>query len=215
MFLNSIEIKTLDFASLMQRILERFPSIYCKEIALRYLDDSEDWIDLPNEDIDSFIDTIETARDSTRLNLKVIQLKVNLLSLTPQDGAKTYSASQKRSRISPSPSPKSPGTSHVAKRPKSLLSAKCIKFDDAADTACKKYISPTDKFFEKLLKEKQNVEQTVLKKQRELSELENSCKPLVNATGSKMPALCSVYHSAGHNKSICSFPPCSSATLCK
>lgn len=60
--------------------------------------------------------------------------------------------------------------------------------DNAADTADKQYRSPTDKFFEKLLTEKQDVRQAVAKKQSELSELQNSCKPLATTTlGNKKP----------------------------
>lgn len=214
-FLNSMEVKTLDFVSLMERILERVPSLRGKEVSLKYLDDREDWIDLPVQDLDSFIDMIETARASTRENLKVIQLKVNELAITPQHGAK-HCVSQKRSRNSPSPSPKSTVSLHLAKKPKSLSTAKCLEFDNVTGTANKQYRYPTDKFFEKLSKEKQDVEQAVAKKERELCELQNSCKPLATATlGNKKPALCSACHSAGHNKAICSFPPCSSATLCK
>lgn len=60
--------------------------------------------------------------------------------------------------------------------------------DNAADTADKQYRSPTDKFFQKLSKEKQDVRQAVAKKQSELSELQNSCKPLATTTlGNKKP----------------------------
>ena len=119
MFLNSIEMKTLDFHSLMQRILERVPSLCGKEVALKYLDDRENWVDLPIGDLDSFIDMVETARNS-----KIIQLKVNELANTdntPQDGAK-HGVSQKRSRVSPSPSPKSADAVlvHMAKKSRSL-----------------------------------------------------------------------------------------------
>jgi hypothetical protein len=218
MFLNSIEMKTLDFHSLMRRILERVPSLCGKEVALKYLDDREDWVDLPIGDLDSFIDMVGTARNSTRENLKIIQLKVNELANTPQDGAK-HGVSQKRSRVSPSPSPKSADAVlvHMAKKSRSLSAAKCLEFDNTTtETADKKYRSPADKFFDKLSKDKDNVEQNVAKKQRELSELQNSCKPLTGATvEGKKASLCSVCHSAGHNKSICSFPPCSSATICK
>ena len=93
---------------------------------LKYLDEREDWIDLPVGDLDSFNDKIEMARASTRGNLKVIQLKLNELAVTPQDGANHCLT--KRSRISPSPSPKFTGILHVAKKPKSLPGAKCLEF---------------------------------------------------------------------------------------
>jgi len=65
----------------------------------------EDWIDLPVQDLDSFIDMTEMERASMRENLKVIQLKVNKLAITPH-GTK-HCVSQKRSWNFPSPSPKS------------------------------------------------------------------------------------------------------------
>ena len=90
--------------------------------------DNNDWIELPADDLDSFIylyifliiifsldsfiDMIETAKDSARENLKVIELKICELAQTPQE-----IASHKRLRTSPSPSP-SPksGSVHVAKK---------------------------------------------------------------------------------------------------
>ena len=61
---------------------------------------NNDWIQLPADDLDSFIDMIETAKDSARENLKVIELKICDLAQTPQE-----TASHKRLRTSPSPSP--------------------------------------------------------------------------------------------------------------
>ena len=55
-----------------------------------------------------------------------------------------------------------------------------LNFDNITCTANKQYRSPTEKFFEKLSKEKQDVEQEVVKKQHELSE--NGWKPLTTAT---------------------------------
>ncbi|KXJ12950.1 hypothetical protein AC249_AIPGENE24099 [Exaiptasia diaphana] len=224
LFFSSLEVKTLDFPSLMEKVLERLPSLRGKEISMKYLDDRKDWIDLGTEDLDCFIDMIETARDSTRENLKVIQMKASVLSLTPQDGAKA-SESKKRARVSPSPSPSpspglKPGISHnVPKKTKCLSVVKSLQFEDRADTAGKTYVSPTDRFFEKLSKEKQEVDKDAALKQRELSELQKSSMPLDNATNrsnrSNKPPLCSNCHLAGHNKAICSFPPCTSATFCK
>ena len=59
--------------------------------------DTNDWIELPVDDLDSFIDMIQTAKDSARENLKTIELKVCELARTPQQTA------QKRLRSSPSP----------------------------------------------------------------------------------------------------------------
>ena len=48
----------LDLESLMLRILTRFPSLSRKELNLKYAD-TNDWIDLPADDLDLFIDMIE------------------------------------------------------------------------------------------------------------------------------------------------------------
>ena len=58
--------------------------------------DTNDWIELPADDLDSFINMIETAKDSARENLKTIGLKMCELARTPQQTA------QKRLRSSPS-----------------------------------------------------------------------------------------------------------------
>ena len=114
LFLSSEEVKTLCMESLLDRILTRFSGLRGKEVSLNYADNN-DWIELPADDLDSFIDMIETAKDSARENLKVIELKICELAQTPQE-----TASHKRLRTSPSPSPKS-GSVHVAKKPKHLM----------------------------------------------------------------------------------------------
>ena len=70
-FLSAEEVKTLDLESLMERILTRYSSLRGKEVSLKY-SDTNDWIELPADDLDSFIDMIETAKDSARENFKVI-----------------------------------------------------------------------------------------------------------------------------------------------
>ena len=130
---------------------------------------------------------METAKDSARENLKVIELKICELAQTPQE-----TASHKRLRTSPSPSPKSGGV-HVAKKPKHPMARRL------------------EAEFKKLGQEKQDAEQTVAKKQHEVFELESSFKSL----GTSKKPLCSNCHNSGHNKTMCSFAPCSSATICK
>ena len=77
---------------------------------LKILRQLDDWIELPTDDWVSFIEMIETAKDSARENLKVIELKICELAQTPQENA-----SYKRLRTSPSPKS---GSMHVAKKPK-------------------------------------------------------------------------------------------------
>ena len=98
--------------SLLDRILTRFRGLRGKEVSLKYADNN-DWTELPADDLDSFIDMIETAKDSARENLKVIELKICELAQTPQE-----TASHKRLRTSPSPKS---GSVHVAKKPKHLM----------------------------------------------------------------------------------------------
>lgn len=205
LFLSSEEVKTLCMESLLDRILTRFSGLRGKEVSLKYADNN-DWIELPADDLDSFIDMIETAKDSARENLKVIELKICELAQTPQE-----TASHKRLRTSPSPSPKS-GSLHVAKKPKHLMARRLeaeFNRSGASDTVA--YESPTQKLFKKLEQEKQDAEQTVAKKQHEVFELESSFKSL----GTSKKPQCSNCHNSGHNKTMCSFAPCSSATICK
>ncbi len=82
-FLSSDEAKMLCMESLTERILTRFTSLRGKEVSIKYAD-NDDWIELPADDLDSIIDMIETAKDSARENLKVIELKVSELAQTPQ-----------------------------------------------------------------------------------------------------------------------------------
>ena len=68
------------------------------------------------------------------------------------------------------------------------------------------------KFSKKLEQQKHDVEQTVTSKQHEVFELESRFKP---ALGSSRKLLCSNCHTSGHNKTTCSFAPCSFSTLGK
>ena len=62
-FLSAEEVKTLELKSFMSRTLTWFPSLHGKELSLKYADTLNDWIELPADDLDSFVDTIETAKD--------------------------------------------------------------------------------------------------------------------------------------------------------
>ena len=112
LFLSSEEVKTLCMESLLDRILTRFSGLRGKEVSLKYAD-KNDWMELPADD--SFINMIETAKDSARENFKVIELKICELAQTPQE-----TASHKRLCTLPLSSPKS-GSVHVANKPKHLM----------------------------------------------------------------------------------------------
>ena len=63
-FLSSVEIESLNVESLHERIANRIPSIQGKEVGLRYLDNSQDWVELSSDDLDTFIDMVDMAKQS-------------------------------------------------------------------------------------------------------------------------------------------------------
>ena len=100
----------------------------------------------------------------------------------------------------------------MAKKPKHLLARRLeAEFNQSKASDTVAYESPTQKLFKKLEQEKQDAEQTVAKKHHEVFELESSFKSL----GTSKKPMCSNCHNSGHNKTMCSFAPCSSATICK
>ena len=48
-FLSSVEVESLNVESLHERIANRILSIQGKEVGLRYLDYSHDWVELPSD----------------------------------------------------------------------------------------------------------------------------------------------------------------------
>jgi len=120
---------------------------------------------------------IDTAKDSVRENLKVIELKASELAQTPQE-----TASQKRRRTSPSANY---GRVHLAKKPGSLPARRLeaeygSSLNEVTDTA--DYESSTQKLFKKLQQQKHDVEQTVAKKQHAVFELESSFKSALGSS---------------------------------
>ena len=145
----------------MSRILTRFPSLHGKELSLKYADTLNDWIELPADDLDSFVDMIETAKDSARENPKPIKLKVCELARTPKQTA------QERLRSSPSPNyERTSGSVHVAKnQPARLLDEELTcSLNETTDDI--EYESPTEKIFEKLEQQNHDVEQLSIKTTR-------------------------------------------------
>ena len=58
-FLSAEEVKTLGFKV-------SHVSHHGKELSLKYEDTLNDWIELPADDLDSFVDMLETVKDSAR-----------------------------------------------------------------------------------------------------------------------------------------------------
>lgn len=144
----------------MDRISNRFVHLRGKEVTIKYFDNSNDWIYLPPDDLDSFIDMVETAKQSdSRENLKVIELKVCELAETPQGSH----GSHKRPRESPSPSPtssnaaKEPSKTRAFKRPNL---SRCLE-SEFSFTKPDAYETPTQKYFNKLERDKKTAELTV------------------------------------------------------
>ena len=185
-----------------------FPcSIHGKELSLKYADTLNDWTELSADVLDSFLDMIETAKDSARENPKTIELKVCELARTPKQTA------QERLRSSPSPNyERTSGSVHVAKNQlaRRLDEEFTCSLNESTDDV--EYEYSTQNNFKKLEQQKHDVEQTVTSKQHEVFELESRFKP---ALGYLRKPLCSNCHTSGHSKTTCSFAPCSSATICK
>ena len=117
----------------------------------------------PNFCLDSFVDMIETAKDSTRETPKTIKLKVCELARTPKQTA------QERLRSSPSPNyEKTSGSVHVAKnQPARLLDEELTcSLNETTDDI--EHESPTQKIFEKLEQQKHDVEQLSIKATRDI-----------------------------------------------
>lgn len=94
LFFSSHEVKFLTLESLTECILTRFPNIN-SGFTLKYLDYGSDWIKLPSNGLDSFIDKIETANDSEKENQKRITLTKVDLAHTPPLNTDGTSQSQK------------------------------------------------------------------------------------------------------------------------
>ena len=153
------------------------------------------------------------------------------LAQTPQSN----NGSQKRPRESPSPKYSSSSTSCgtgadisqesnknypfkrtnlKTRRLEAEFSSTATSLSSTTSTSRKPvvYETPTQKYFNKLEQDKQAIELVVTKKQQEILDMETAL--MAHEYLSKKP-LCSNCHTAGQNKTMCLFGPCSSATICK
>ncbi len=216
-FLSIGDVESFDCGGLLSRIREK---CNVKEIinSLKFLDSDQDWIDLHPDDFESFLDMIETAQvDTTRENIKKVTLKI-----------RGNEAGTKRvANFSPSPvaavsgtvrANNSPSTSKPQRKKSKSVAQRLFPNADPRDkfpevnTSKAKYVSSTQKFFDKLEKEIQEREHVLRKKRDELLHIEQSFSQ--NDDVQTRP-LCSNCHSPGHNKSNCNFSQCPSATICK
>ena len=212
LFFSSYEVKFITLESLTERILTRFLNIN-SGLTLKYFDDGSDWIELPSNDL-----------DSGKENQKRIALKVVELTHTPPPNTSRTSQSQERLRSPYSPSPEGGKIKIHQDKKKTKISGVNRPLESlfnsdtyTAGSTCTKqqddvyiYETPTQKFFRKM--EDVLAQKKVLTmKEKELAELEASFQtPFRN----KKP-LCSNCHTSGHNRVMCSFAPCVSATICK
>lgn len=209
LFLSSDDVEHLTLESLIERVVTRFSMDPRNALSFFYLD-GDDWIELIAGDLDSFVDMIESATN-TGVNKKRITLKCDFTHTSPIHVVASSQA-QKRVRCSPSPSPQAKGGKTVTirqarKKPKTLAPL----FDNTCNQNQSSYVSPTQKFFDKLSKDVEEQRKVVVVKENELSDLEASFKPLSR----QQRPLCTNCHQPGHNRAICSFTPCVSATLCR
>ncbi|KAL9983400.1 hypothetical protein ACROYT_G005567 [Oculina patagonica] len=176
LFLSSEEIASLTMDSLLSRIQERFPSLRRSTVSVKYYD-GNDWIELPADDIDSFIDMLESAQEE-RENLKRVTLRVNEIAFSPPGLLKSATvqtvktAQQKRLRSSPSSSPNA--VSVPERKKHKIATSRCLEEEFCDTTAEWKYETPTQKYFNKLEEEKKQQQDLVLRKQNELLELDMS-----------------------------------------
>ena len=61
-FLSTKEVEYLTLASLFDKIYTRIASLRGKELSLKYVDNGGDWVDLPANDMDSFIDMVGNGK---------------------------------------------------------------------------------------------------------------------------------------------------------
>ena len=185
----------------MSRTLTRFPSLYGKELSLKYADTLNYWIELSPDDLDSFVDMIEMAKDCKGKPYHYWTQSVRTSSNATTNWTETsslFTIAKLRENVA---------KNQAARR---LGEEFTCSLNETTDDV--EYESPTQKFFKKLEQQKQDVEQTVTSKQHEVFELESRFKPPLD---SSRKSLCSNCHTSGHRKTTCSFAPCSSATICK
>ena len=177
------------------------------ELTIKYLDSSGDWIDLRDDDFDTFVDMIETATIvPERENILRITLKVSNIA-----SPNTALTAAKRLH-SPSPVKTSASFgSGVGKRVRGKLMLGEVKTVEGSSSS-NDYVAPTQLFFQKLNTDKSDLQAKVRRMEQEISDLEESFLP--NLSTSLKGPLCSNCHTGGHNKTNCYFAACVSATIC-
>lgn len=195
-YIEQDEMNFLNVETLVERLQQKCGGFPCMK--MKYLDRSLDWIDLSQEDMDSFIDMVETAQVvPERDNILRITLKIsNIVSpaykqVLPSDTGK---------RIH------SPSPVKIKKRSRSRL-------DYEPASTVNVYVTPTQKLFDKLQTDKRELQSKVAKKEHELRELEQSFERAVRNSIQGAP-LCTKCHTGGHNRTRCTFATCISATIC-
>jgi hypothetical protein len=171
---------------------------------LRYQDRAQDWIDLNHDDIDSFIDMIETAtKVPERENIFRIILKVS--SIISPSHTKDLNTSTGEKRIH------SPSPVKTKKRARNRL-----KYGEhSKESAANVYVTPTQKLFDKFHGDENEMRHEVAKKEQELIELEQSYRDAAVAKSTqRQSAQCTKCHNSGHNRTRCTFATCISATIC-
>ena len=143
--------------SLLRRIEQRFPSLAGSELNVKYLDGS-DWIVLPSDDLDSFIDLIETAKPE-RENLRRITLQVNKVAFTPPvSHCAVPSQKEKRlySALSPSGKYQTAESQNAGKKHKLSETARCLEGEFSQTNDESQYETPTQIFLKGLRKRRIN-----------------------------------------------------------
>ena len=208
-FMDDEAVNSMTIDGLIQRINEICDFV---PAAIKYMDRENDWVDLRREDSESFSDMVLCAQAVPhRENLYRIMLKVSNAGTAYPVAVRDIQ--QNPSFLGPtgkrfhSPSPQKP-----KKRAKAKVKER-LEFKNAdsenIDSEDFVYVTPTQKYFDKL-------EQDIAVQQTEMEEKENEIEELEESYGNLTDnsPKCTNCHVSGHNKGNCTFPHCVSAAIC-
>ena len=235
-FLREEEIKRFSSELLVKQLHEKCDISPTDLLRIKYMDSDKDWIDLRCDDFDSLVDMIETVETVSdregvvRIVLKVSSDPSSKVPATHAISPQIKEISSKRF-YSPSPDGKQ-NTSQKRFRSKLNLNEKfednsspvlidlgddnqtwqsSVIVEDEPINNTEQYISPTQKYFDKVETDEKKLRETIEEKEQDLLELEESFREPEDFV--KLP-LCSYCHTSGHNKTNCLFTPCESASYC-
>ena len=207
-FMDNESVDSMKIDGLIQRVHEICDFVPTN---IKYMDSENDWVDLRREDSDSFSDMVLCAQPVLhRENLFRIMLKVSNAATPVRGFEQNPSFVCVTSKRFHSPSPQKPKKRALKDNAKSKEKLN-FKDEDSENVDIDDfvYVSPTQKYFEKLQRDIAAQQTEVDEKELEIETLEESYGNL-NDNSPK----CTNCHVSGHNKANCTFPRCVSAAIC-